>query len=141
MIVPSEMFDKLQQEWAPLDDAVFQLTPPTFHAQANCHYTTLGCPSVSKGTFWEVYAVLLNCFRASSVDPTLQDAFCLANLGADDEMELIDGFQELRDLDGIIGDVAITGDYAAEFTDSGGSNEDTGMGDEVYGDFTDSGDE
>ena len=56
-------------------------------------------------------------------------------------MELIDGFQELRDLDDIIGDMAITGDYAAEFTDSGDSNEDTGMGDEVYGDFPDSGDE
>lgn len=135
------MFDELQQEWAPLDDAVFQLTPPTFHIQANHHYTTLGCPPISKGTFWEVYAALLDCFRASSVDPTLQDAFCLANLGADDEMELIDGFQELRDLDDIIGDMAITGDYAAEFTDSGDSNEDTGMGDEVYGDFPDSGDE
>ena len=63
------MFDELQQEWAPLDDAVFQLTLPTFHKQEDTHYTSLGCPAISKGTLWSIYTSLLGCFRASSVDP------------------------------------------------------------------------
>ena len=83
------MFDGLQREWAPLDDVVFQLTPPSFHAQANAHYASLGRPAVSRGTFWDIYTVLLNCFRTGPEDQTLERVFNLANLGADDEMELI----------------------------------------------------
>ncbi|KIL56954.1 hypothetical protein M378DRAFT_16621 [Amanita muscaria Koide BX008] len=68
LIVPPEMFNELQQEWAPLDDAVFQLTPPGFHAQADAHYTSLGCPAVSRGTFWSVYSALLDRFRSGLED-------------------------------------------------------------------------
>ena len=138
------MFDELQQEWAPLDDAVFQLTLPTFHKQADTHYTSLGCPAISKGTLWSIYTSLLGCFRASSVDPTLQHAFHLANLGADDEVELISGLQELWNLDDIVGDMAVSGDYEADFTDSGDSSNEDKVADEcqtVLGDFMESEDE
>jgi hypothetical protein len=73
------MFNELQQEWVPLDDAVFQLTPPGFHAQADTHYESLGHPAVSQGRLWSVYSALLDCFCSSLEDMSLQDAFHLAN--------------------------------------------------------------
>ncbi|KAM6489501.1 hypothetical protein JOM56_015058 [Amanita muscaria] len=119
ILVPPVLFDEMQHEWAPLDDPVFQCTPPTFHIQAEIHYTSIGSPAVSKGTFWDIYASLLASFRDTPEDPTLWVAFRLANLGADEEMELMPGFQELRNGDKIVGDAAfIQGDYAAEFDDS-----------------------
>ena len=142
------MFDQMQQEWAPLDNAVFQLTPPGFHAQADTHYTSLGRPNVSRGTLWSVYSALLDRFRSSPEDVSLHDVFHLANLGANDEMELIAGLRELQNIDGVIGDMAGIGNYEAEFTDSEASenvdaNIEVNSNDEpsVYGDFTDSGDE
>jgi hypothetical protein len=138
------MFDNLQREWAPLDDAVFQLTPAPFHAQADSHYTSLGRPAVSRGTFWSVYTSLLGCFRSGPEDASLQDAFRLANLGADDEMDLIAGLEELRNIDQVIGDVGVIGEYEAEFMDSDEAENSMDLDDEyeiVYGDFTDSGDE
>ncbi|KAM6490176.1 hypothetical protein JOM56_014368, partial [Amanita muscaria] len=118
LIITPEMFDNFQREWAPLDDAVFQLTPAPFHAQADTHYTSLGRPAVSRGTFWSVYTSLLGCFRSGPEDASLRDAFRLANLGADDEMNLIAGLEELRNIDQVIGDVGVIGEDEAEFTDS-----------------------
>lgn len=120
MIVLPEMFDKLQQEWAQPNDAIFHLTPTIFHAQVNAHYTSLGHPAISPGNFWDIYIKLVDCFHASLSDPTLiRCDFELANLGADDEMEIMPGLRELRNLDDVVGDMAIAGDYEAEFTDSG----------------------
>ena len=144
MIISPEIFDKLQQEWAPLDNVVFQLTPPTFNTQANAYYFSLGSPLVSKGTFWNIYCALLTCFRDGPPDPTLEHAFTLANQAADTEMELLYGLQELRNIDDIIGDGALFQDFAAEFTDSEGNNSDKdsdGRVIEVFGDFSDSEDE
>ena len=136
------MFDKLQREWAPLDDAVFQLTPAPFHAQANTHYTSLGCPAVSRGTFWSVYTSLLGCFRSGPGDASLQGAFRLANLGADDEMDLITGLEELQKIGQVIGDAAVIEEYEAEFTsDSDKAENNNDECEIVYGDFTESEDE
>lgn len=146
MIVLPEMFDKLRQEWAQPNDAVFHLTPPIFHAQVNAHYTSLGRPAISPGNFWDIYIKLVDCFHASPSDPTLiRRDFELANLGADDEMEIMPGLRELRNLDDVVGDMAIAGDYEAEFTDSGMDDDgdvlinDAGYYDDVCADFTDSG--
>ena len=136
------MFDKLQQEWESLDDGVFQLTPAPFHAQADTHYTPLGCPAISRGTFWPVYTSLLGCFQSGLEDTSLQDAFHLANLGADDEMDLITELEELWKIDQVIGDAAVIEEYEAEFTsdsDKAESNNDECK--IVYGDFTKSEDE
>lgn len=121
----------MQQEWAPLDDPVFQLTPTSFHNQANDHYTSLGRPAVSRGTFWDVYNLLLARFRQAHVDATIEEQFHLANLGADQDMELLPGLQEMRIGGEVVGDgVALPEDcleadftedeeaiYAADFTD------------------------
>ncbi|GLB40063.1 hypothetical protein LshimejAT787_0705730 [Lyophyllum shimeji] len=138
IMISSEIFDELQQEWAPLDDPVFQLTPASFHVQADAHYTSLGRPAISKGTFWDVYADLLGCFRAGPVDQTLEQDFNLANLGADWDMELIEGLKEVRAGDEAVGDgvvLGLDGSYdEAEFTDSDGENSEL---EDNYADFTD----
>jgi hypothetical protein len=148
LIISPEIFDKLQREWAPLDDVVFQLTPTTFNIQANEYYISLGCPPVSKGTFWDVYHALLRCFHDGPPDPTLENAFTLVNQAADVEMELLHGLQELRNIDDIIGDKALFPDIdaGADFTDSEGNDSDKSsegriIDSEVYGDFSDSEDE
>ena len=59
-------------------------------------------------------------------------------------MELISGLQELRNLDDIVGDMAVSGDYEADFTDSGDSSNEDKVADEcqtVLGDFMESEDE
>jgi hypothetical protein len=143
LIISPKIFNELQQKWAPLDDVVFQLTPPAFNTQANAHYTALGCPPVSKGTLWHVYSALLSRFRDGPPDLMLEHAFTLANQGADDEVELLHGLQELQNIDDIIGDMAVFPDFAAEFTDSEGNNSDKDLYSrmEVYGNFSDSEDE
>ena len=89
-----------------------------------------------------MYGALLNCFRDGPQDPTLEHDFTLANRGADDEMELLHGLRELRNVNDIIGDMAIIPDCAAEFTDSeDNSDKDLDGMVEVYGNFTDSEDE
>ena len=139
-MISSDMFDGMQQEWAPLDDSVFQLTPTSFHNQANGHYTSLGCPAISRGMFWDVYKLLLARFRQGHVDMmTIEEEFNLAKLGADQDMDLLPGFREMRIGDEVVGDgVALStlqedyceadfsdyededleGAYAADFTDN-----------------------
>ena len=136
------MFDQFQNEWAPPDDAIIQLMPPAFDAQANVYYNSLECPAISKGTLWDIYTALLDHFHSGPDNPLLEIEFNLANCGADDEMELIPGLQELCNLDEIVGDMAIPKFYEADFTDS---EEEVGniLAEDrnetaVYGDFTDS---
>jgi hypothetical protein len=130
-MISAEMFDDLQQEWAPLNDPVFQLTPSSFHNQADTHYTSLGRPGISRGTFWDVYKSLLACFRNGPTDKTLEEEFNLANLGAEqDDIELISGLQPLRIGDEIVGDGVVLQDdyYAADFTDEEDSFEEDSSG-------------
>ena len=128
------MFNAMQQEWAPLDDPVFQLTPTSFHNQANDHYISLGQPAISRGTFWDVYKLLLACFQQGPVDATIEDEFNLANLRADQDMDLLPGLWKLRIGDEVVGDGVVLqedcfeagftsdeeleGAYAADFTNN-----------------------
>ncbi|KAM6489625.1 hypothetical protein JOM56_014947 [Amanita muscaria] len=120
IMISTELFDEMQQEWAPHDDPVFQLTPTSFHNQANNHYGSLGRPAVSRGTFWDIYNALLACFQQDPVNATLEEEFNLANLGADQGMDLLPGFRQLRLGDEVVGDgVVLHGAYdEADFTDS-----------------------
>ena len=131
------MFDGMQQEWAPLDDPVFQLTPTSFHNQANDHYASLGRPAISRGTFWDIYKSLLACFRQGLVDVTIEKDFNLANLGANqDTMDLLPGLREMRVGDEVVGDGAVLQEdsYEAEFTSN---SEDEDFEGEYAADFTD----
>jgi len=128
-----DMFDRMQQEWAPLNDPVFQLTPMSFHNQADGHYTFLGRPAISRGTFWDIYKSLLACFRQGSVDVTLEKEFNLTNLGADQDIDLLPGLRELRIGNEVVGDgVVLQEDYEeADFS------EDEDKEDVYAADFTD----
>jgi hypothetical protein len=64
VLVPPELFDEMEQQWAPPDDPVFQMAPPTFEAQAQLLYSHIGRPPVSSQTFWAVYSALLDSFRS-----------------------------------------------------------------------------
>ena len=130
IMISTDMFDSMQREWAPLDDAVFQLTPTSFHNQANDHYT-----AISRRTFWDVYKLLLARFRQGCVDVTIEEQFNLAIFGANQDMDLLPGLQEMRIGGEVVGDgVALQeenleadfaededeeleGIYAADFTD------------------------
>ncbi|KAM6491906.1 hypothetical protein JOM56_012544 [Amanita muscaria] len=122
IMISAEMFDEMQQEWAPYDDLVFRLTPTSFHNQANNHYASLGRPAISKGTFWDIYKALLACFQHDPINTyaTLEEEFNLANLGADQGMDLLPGLRQLRVGDEVVGDgVVLHGDNdEADFTDS-----------------------
>jgi hypothetical protein len=135
-MISTDMFDEMQQEWAPLDDPVFQLTPTSFHNQANDHYTSLGRPTISSGTFWDVYKSLLARFRQCHADVTIEEQFNLANFGANQNMDLLPGLREMRIGGEVVGDgVAIPEDYfeAADFT----SSEDEEVEGTYAADFTD----
>ncbi|KAK7019500.1 hypothetical protein R3P38DRAFT_2973640 [Favolaschia claudopus] len=61
--VPTEIFDKMEAEFAPPDHEVFQLVPPEFDHWANIYYAEMGQPEVTHDTFWNVYCQLLSYFN------------------------------------------------------------------------------
>src|ERR1700678_2534355 len=135
-MISTDMFDGMQQEWAPVDDPVFQLTPTSFHNQAADHYTSLRCPAISRGTFWDVYKLLLACFRQEPVDVTIKEEFNLANLGANQDMDLLPGLREMRIGDEVVGDGVVLQEdhYEADFTSD---SEDEELDCAYAADFTD----
>jgi hypothetical protein len=137
IMISTDMFDGMQQEWAPLDDPVFQLTPTSFHNQANDHYTALGCPAISRGTFWDVYKLLLARFRQDPVDVIIEEEFNLANLGANQDMDLLPGLREMRIGGEVVGDgVVLQEDYDHEAVFTSDSEDEEN--ESVYAaDFTD----
>ncbi|KAF4577029.1 hypothetical protein EYR36_005016 [Pleurotus pulmonarius] len=71
IIVSPEMLNDARQQWAPPDDPVFELVPPSFQRHVQAIYTTLGRPTVSSATFWTTYARLLEALR------TVPDEICV----------------------------------------------------------------
>ncbi|KAF9553186.1 hypothetical protein CPC08DRAFT_645938 [Agrocybe pediades] len=55
--------DYVEQLYAPRDDPVFQLVPPTFHEHISRVYAELGCPPVTFETAWDVYRMLVLCLE------------------------------------------------------------------------------
>ncbi|KAJ6619203.1 hypothetical protein B0H10DRAFT_2163996 [Mycena sp. CBHHK59/15] len=51
IMVAPELFDEMQQQWAPPDDPVFELTPPLFTSKIQQIYKSLGCPEVTSRNF------------------------------------------------------------------------------------------
>ena len=93
----------MEQEWAPPDDPVHRLVPPTFAEQAMASYNALGAPAVSSLTFWDVYINLLAAFHALPPDPRIAEALLMANEGEEEDMELLPGMRELRNGDNVVG--------------------------------------
>ena len=89
----SDIFDELQQEWAPHDDPVFQVTPTSFYDQANNHYASLGSPTISTGTFWDIYEALLAHFQQGPADIAFDEEFNFANLAVHHDVDLLLGLR------------------------------------------------
>ena len=53
------LLDEVEALYAPLDHAVFQLVPHTFHECADNLYTAIGQPEIMTKTFWDIYLDLL----------------------------------------------------------------------------------
>ena len=49
------MLDTAEKKWAPPDDPVFQLVPPSFEPYVNQCFEELGKPEVDIESFWDVY--------------------------------------------------------------------------------------
>jgi len=103
VVVTPKLFDKMEQEWAPPDDPVFRLVPPTFAEQATALYAAMGQPAVSSLTFWVVYVDLLAAFRALPSNPQMAEALLRADEGGEEDMELLPGLRELWNGDNVIG--------------------------------------
>ncbi|KAJ7836779.1 hypothetical protein B0H14DRAFT_3460501 [Mycena olivaceomarginata] len=80
VIIPPELFDEMQDQWAPLNDPVFELTPP-----------------VTSSSFWDVYCTILEWIV--QVDKDLTTGHDTAFLAP---MELLPGQKELRQGDDVV---------------------------------------
>lgn len=89
----------MQEQWAPLDDPVFELTPPVFTHKICEIYESLGRPEVTSSSFWDVYCAVLE--RIVQVDEDLTTGHDAAFMAP---MELLAGQKELRQ-----GDNAVAG--------------------------------
>ncbi|KAJ7827354.1 hypothetical protein B0H14DRAFT_2595352 [Mycena olivaceomarginata] len=91
VIVPPELFDEMEQQWAPPDDPVFELAPPVFTGKIQDIYESLGRPEVTSRSFWDVYSALLNHIIQIDEDLTIGH-----DQGFSAPMELVPG-QDLRE--------------------------------------------
>jgi hypothetical protein len=124
----------MEARWAPRDNPVFQLVPPTFAQQAADLYSYMGKPAVSSLTFWAVYQGLLAEFHALPDDPRLLEAFFAADEGADDEVDVLAGLRELRHGDNVVGEHGYI-HYGGPENPTGADEEDTDL--REYVDFSD----
>ncbi|KAI0741878.1 hypothetical protein C8Q80DRAFT_1109776 [Daedaleopsis nitida] len=60
--VPPELFNAVEQEWAPPTHPVFELVPPAFASRISAFYLDMQSPAVTGDNFWEIYLRLLECF-------------------------------------------------------------------------------
>ncbi|KAF8059518.1 hypothetical protein FPV67DRAFT_1564953 [Lyophyllum atratum] len=103
VVISPELFDEVEKEWAPPDDPVFQLVPPTFGEQASALYVSIGSPAVSSLTFWAVYSDLLEAFLALPHDPAFTAALLMADQGEEHDVPVMAGLRELRHGDNVVG--------------------------------------
>jgi hypothetical protein len=80
VLVSPELFDDMEQKWAPPSDPVFELVPSQFGQEAAAHYDTFRSPPVNSDSFWTVYSQLLHAFRNVPLDPQFLELM----KGADD---------------------------------------------------------
>ncbi|KAJ6581597.1 hypothetical protein B0H19DRAFT_1251786 [Mycena capillaripes] len=101
VVVTPEMFDQMEAEWAPPDDPVFLLIPPTFEAEATELYGQMGRPEVNFDSFWDVYSDLLAAFWNGGVEH-LQDNMEGADNHFESSVELMD-VADLPQGDAVVG--------------------------------------
>ncbi|KAJ7180569.1 hypothetical protein C8R46DRAFT_1210907 [Mycena filopes] len=108
VVITPELFDQLDAQWAPADDPVFELTPPSFHAEATAIFQQLGNPTVDRDTFWFVYVNMLDAFDGAVFDDrdSLDRDMEAADDYFEDDIELMPGQADLRPGAPVIGSAA-----------------------------------
>lgn len=129
------MFDEMEACWAPRNNPVFQLVPPTFAQQAVMLYSDMGEPVVSSLMFWDVYQQLLAAFHALPDDPALVEVFLVANEGADEEVDVPAGLRELRHGGNVVGECGYI--YYGGLENPPGINDEDDLDLHEYVDFSD----
>ncbi|KAI9450579.1 hypothetical protein F5148DRAFT_1019601 [Russula earlei] len=104
VVVSSDIFDRMEQEWVQPHSPVFQLVLPTFAKQITMLYQMMGEPAMSCLMFWKIYQDLLALFHALPDDPQLAKALHLADEGANEEVQLLAGLHELWHRDNVVGE-------------------------------------
>lgn len=59
------MLTEAEEIWAPANDPIFELVPPSFQEVVDRCYNDLGCPPVTFDSFWEVYCTLRDRVEAT----------------------------------------------------------------------------
>ncbi|KAL0960439.1 hypothetical protein HGRIS_005482 [Hohenbuehelia grisea] len=140
VIVPSEVFDRAEERWAPPDDPVFHLVPPSFQSRVQDVYSSLGNPRVSSVTFWTIYNEVLHMLRQLPEDPALAPDLTVEASAFEVEVPILPGLQNLRNGDAVVGDGAQSDvtDDEAEVEDSLVLDADVlGVDLRLYADFSD----
>ena len=129
--VSDELLDRLEQQYAPRDHAVFQLVPLEFDQWANMYYAEMDKPVVNSTTFWDIYLQMLKRFQTN--DEANMDLLTVISAHSDvirdvnDEiLEVLPGLKELREGGAVVGKQHVDGDLQVasgssvlvEFTDS-----------------------
>ena len=95
----------MEQRWAPRNLPIFLLVPPAFDKHAKILYDHIGKPAVSSKDFWDVFSLLIDAFRNLPDDPSLSEAFEVAEDGSEDRVPLLEGLRDLRYGDGGVGEL------------------------------------
>jgi hypothetical protein len=103
VLVTPQLFNELEEQWAPPDDPVFQLVPPAFEMQAQKLYTNIGRTPVSSKNIWQIYTSLLSAFRLINDDPALATLLAAPIDDGEDMVPLLPGLRELRHGDNVLG--------------------------------------
>jgi hypothetical protein len=129
--VTDELLDRVEQEYAPPDHAVFQLVPLEFDQRANVYYAEIHRPVVNSTTFWDVYLQLLERFQTNN--EANMDLLTLISAHTDviqdvndERLDLLPGLKELREGGAVVGRQNVDGDLQVA------------AGSSVFVDFTDS---
>jgi len=120
VIIPPELINRLEAEYAPPSHEVFQLVPPAFHEHATHFYEAIGRPLVTYQSFWGIYRQLHHAFEATiDLDPVISAIPDTVNRIDNEKLSLLPEMQELRGGDGVIGNSGKDdGHVYADFTDS-----------------------
>ncbi|KAJ7719745.1 hypothetical protein B0H16DRAFT_1336478, partial [Mycena metata] len=138
VLVPTELFNEMEAQWAPPTDPVFDLAPPVFTTKIVAIYESLGSPAVSSTNFWEVYSQLLNSIIP--IQEELSAAIHEQDNAFDAPIELLPEQAELRQGANAVAGFEYYGgvpDFAPDAPESGDENGDDEEDHRDFADLTD----
>jgi hypothetical protein len=68
------LIDRVEQQWAPPGDPIFDLVPPIIHEHISAAYNNIGRPAVDFNSFWDVYDWLRDAADVAPLSQAASDA-------------------------------------------------------------------